>query len=59
MRASVNPLIIQRVMHHCSPDSQAVYTQPERGEAIKALNEAAIKIGESYIVSIDQTLLAA
>lgn len=43
-RGGVNEVIIQRVMHHCSPESQLVYTQPELKEATEALERATRKI---------------
>jgi len=35
-----DPIIIQRIMHHCSPESQDVYTQPEVHEAMAAIRNA-------------------
>jgi hypothetical protein len=40
-RAHINEIIIQRIMHHCSPESQLIYTQPELAEVIKAISNAA------------------
>lgn len=39
--SQVNKVVIQRVMHHASPDSQIVYTQSELNEAAKSLSMAA------------------
>lgn len=36
----INPIIIQRIMHHCSPESQKVYTQPELHESMTAIRNA-------------------
>jgi integrase len=47
-RGDVNEIIIQRIMHHCSPESQRVYTQPEQHEASLALNIAAKKLEELH-----------
>lgn len=43
-RTGVNEIIIQRIMHHCSPDSQKVYTQPELKEVTDALATAVKKL---------------
>lgn len=43
-RSGIDPIIIQRVMHHCSPDSQRVYTQPEVHEAIAAIQGASQRL---------------
>lgn len=40
-RNGVHEVIIQRMMHHCSPGSQKVYTQPELKEVTDALAIAA------------------
>lgn len=39
-RAGIDPVITQRIMHHCSPESQLVYTQPEVHEAMTAIRNA-------------------
>jgi integrase len=45
-RGEVDQVIIQRIMHHCSPDSQLVYTQPQQAETANALAEAARRLSE-------------
>ncbi|BAO30038.1 gamma-mobile-trio recombinase GmtY [Sulfuritalea hydrogenivorans] len=45
-RGGIDPVIIQRIMHHCSPMSQKVYTQPELHEAATALQAGARKLAE-------------
>ena len=44
----IDPVIIQRIMHHCSPESQRVYTQPEAAEAVAAIRQAAQMLRESH-----------
>jgi integrase len=39
-RAGVDPIFIQRAMHHRSPHSQAVYTGPSTAEVSAALRQA-------------------
>jgi len=38
--AGVSPIIIQRIMHHKSPESQGVYTEPTAAGIAAALNDA-------------------
>lgn len=45
-RAGIDPIVIQRLMHHCSPESQKVYTQPELREAVSAIREATNRLGD-------------
>lgn len=42
----VSELFIQRLMHHGSPESQKVYTAPERKDIAAALKEAQQKLNE-------------
>lgn len=48
-RAGVNEIIIQRVMHHCSPDSQLVYTQPQLSEVTAALEQASHRLSTNLL----------
>lgn len=48
-RAGIDPLIIQRIMHHCSPESQQVYTQPEIAEAMAAIRHGAQILRENHL----------
>ncbi|WP_311197566.1 gamma-mobile-trio recombinase GmtY [Rugamonas brunnea] len=43
-QGGVGEVILQHAMHHCSPESQKVYTQPELSEVTSALERAAQKI---------------
>lgn len=47
-RGGIDPIIIQRIMHHCSPDSQLVYTQPEIHEAIAAIQNGAQRLRDQF-----------
>lgn len=47
-RGGINPIIIQRIMHHCSPESQQVYTQPEAAEAQTAIRQASQILRENH-----------
>ncbi|MFA7279546.1 MAG: gamma-mobile-trio recombinase GmtY [Sterolibacterium sp.] len=47
-RGGIHEVIIQRLMHHCSPESQRVYTQPEVHEAMAAIRKAAEHLRESH-----------
>jgi site-specific recombinase XerD len=42
-RAGIHEVIIQRIMHHCSPESQKIYTEPETEEVRQALASATSK----------------
>lgn len=44
----IDPVIIQRMLHHCSPESQQVYTQPEVHEAIAAISKATERLRENH-----------
>jgi hypothetical protein len=46
-RAEINEVIIQRMMHHASPDSQKIYTQPDMSETQSAMTAATNKLRES------------
>ncbi|WP_442782881.1 gamma-mobile-trio recombinase GmtY [Collimonas fungivorans] len=48
-RGGVNEIILQRVMHHCSPNSQLVYTQPELSEVTAALEQAAQRLSTNLV----------
>lgn len=50
-RGKINEIIIQRLMHHCSPDSQLVYTQPEQEETSKAILFATQNLASNFEVS--------
>lgn len=43
--AKLDPLLIQRCLHHKSQESQQVYTEPTPAAITKALNEAAQRMG--------------
>lgn len=43
--AKLDPLLIQRCLHHKSQQSQQVYTEPTPSAITKALNEAALRMG--------------
>lgn len=47
-RGGIDPVIIQRIMHHCSPESQQVYTQPEVHEQAAAIRKAAATLREQH-----------
>jgi len=44
----VPEVIIQRIMHHCSIESQQVYTQPESREASEALKQATERLTDLH-----------
>ncbi|MBI5921981.1 MAG: site-specific integrase [Betaproteobacteria bacterium] len=46
-RGGIDEVIRQRIMHHCSPDSQKVYTQPELREAVAAIRNATNQLREN------------
>ena len=45
----VHEVIIQRLMHHCSVESQKIYTAPERREIASALKDAQQKLAEQAV----------
>jgi hypothetical protein len=45
-KAGIHPVIIQRILHHASIDSQLVYTQPEKSEISEALTAGAAVLRE-------------
>ena len=45
----IDPLILQRLLHHCSLESQQVYTQPEAHEALIAIRSATAKLREANL----------
>jgi len=47
-RGGISEVIIQRLMHHCSPESQRVYTQPELHEAAEAIAAATQRLRDSH-----------
>ncbi|MDP1732872.1 MAG: gamma-mobile-trio recombinase GmtY [Sulfuritalea sp.] len=47
-RGGIDPIIIQRIMHHCSPESQQVYTQPEVHEQMAAIRNAAEVLRQNH-----------
>lgn len=47
-RGEINEVIIQRLLHHCSPESQKVYTQPEMSEARSAIRTATQKLNLAH-----------
>lgn len=57
-RGGIDPIIIQRIMHHCSPESHLIYTKPALKEVAKALDSAAQQIAKKskVVVSISQLL---
>lgn len=46
-RGGIHEVIIQRLMHHCSPESQLIYTQPELAESQAAIRQATQKLNET------------
>lgn len=46
-RGGIHEVILQRLMHHCSPESQLVYTQPELAESQAAIRQATQKLNET------------
>jgi hypothetical protein len=53
-KAGVDKMEIRRCMHHASPESQVVYTQPDFDDIRKKLEEASLKLPKkSYLVSKD------
>jgi len=57
-RGGIDPVIIQRIMHHCSPTSQEVYTQPELAEAQAAIRDAAQALRENDYTILSPLALA-
>jgi len=49
-RGGVNEIVIQRLMHHCSVESQQVYTQPDMTETQRAIREATEKLNDTRTV---------
>lgn len=47
-RGGIDSLIIQRIMHHCSPDSQHVYTQAETAEIQTAIRTGTQTLRERH-----------
>ncbi len=47
-RAGIDSIIIQRLMHHTSPESQLVYTQPQASETMTALRTGIEILGDEY-----------
>lgn len=45
--AKLDPLVIQRCLHHKSRESQQVYTEPTPGAIAQALDEAAQRMGDN------------
>lgn len=52
----MHEVIIQRLMHHCSVESQKIYTAPERKELTKALKEAQQKLAEQVTLNDQLTV---
>ena len=46
--ASIDKTLIRRFMHHASPESQEVYTQPNTREALAALEAAAQRLRTTH-----------
>lgn len=58
-RGGIDQIIIQRMMHHCSPDSQLVYTQPEINEVVSAITSATIRLNSTVQEARHPSRLAA
>lgn len=52
--AGVRPEIIQKAMHHKSPDSQAVYTEPTEKEIRRAFAQAEEKANQRVLTELDR-----
>jgi len=50
--AGLDPLLIQRCLHHKSQESQQVYTEPTPAMITKALSEAAQRMGDQRVKAI-------
>lgn len=50
--ASLDPLLIQRCLHHKSQESQQVYTEPTPAMITKALSEAVQRMGNQRVQAI-------
>jgi integrase len=48
MNAGIDKALIRRFMHHASPESQDVYTQPNTREALAALAAAAQRLRATH-----------
>ena len=46
--AGIDKALIRRFMHHASPESQEVYTQPNTREALAALEAAAQRLRTTH-----------
>ena len=46
-RAGISELIIQRLLHHGSPESQTVYTQPDATETMAAIKHASQRLSNN------------
>lgn len=55
--AHIDPIILQRLMHHESPESQIVYTQPEVNEIQKALKDGTEELRKKNLLGETRPLL--
>jgi integrase len=55
--AHIDPIILQRLMHHESPESQLVYTQPLANEVQKALKEGTEELRKKNLLGETRPLL--
>ena len=55
-RGGIDPIIVQRLMHHCSPDSQIVYTQAEFNEAQDTLRKGVETLRQNNLMVPSQQL---
>jgi site-specific recombinase XerD len=56
-RANIHTRIIQRMMHHCSPNSQEVYTRPQNAEINNALKIAIVKLEENTLYNFTENFV--
>lgn len=56
-RAGIDPIIMQRMMHHCSADSQIVYTQPQAREVQDALKKGAEELRKQNLLGEKRPLV--
>lgn len=55
-KVDLDKLMIQRFMHHASPESQLTYTQPTQSEIRNALLNATIRLNESAENPLSQSI---
>lgn len=47
-KGGIDSIIIQRIMHHCSPESQQIYTQPELHELAEAIQKGTLRLRDNH-----------